>query len=179
MRKYSDKTRLRATRDYLRGKLPLKEVARRYDVTAAALGYWAAAYRVHGAAGVRAKEHKQYSPRFKMAVLQRMWAERLSYRQVAAVFNIRRLDIVGVWERKYEQGGIAALRHPFARMSGTAMTMKEESQLEKPNDNRAREELLEELQQLRMEVAYLKKLQALAQANQDQPHGKGPKSCKS
>jgi transposase len=59
------------------------------------------------------------------------------------------------------------------------MTMKEESQLEKLKDDRAREELLEELQQLRMEVAYLKKLRALAQADQDRPHGKEPKSCKS
>jgi transposase len=45
-----------------------------------------------------------------------------------------------------------------------------------PEDKtRTREELLDELQQLRMENAYLKKLEALAQANQQPARGKRPK----
>ena len=46
------------------------------------------------------------------------------------------------------------------------------------DDKRTRQELVDELQQLRMENAYLKKLKALAQS--DEPaHDKEPKSCKS
>ena len=46
------------------------------------------------------------------------------------------------------------------------------------DDKRPRQELLDELQQLRMENAYLKKLKALAQS--DEPaHDTEPKSCKS
>jgi transposase len=176
---YSDKTRLAATREYLRGKLGIREVSQRHGVHPAALGYWARAYRVHGAAGVKAKRNKEYSPRFKMAVLQRMWAQSLSYRQTAALFNIRRIDNIGAWERKYEQGGIGALRGRYATLSGTVMTMKEEAHLEAEVDRRSRQELLEELQQLRMENAYLKKLQALAQGNPNPAHGKEPKPCKS
>jgi transposase len=45
------------------------------------------------------------------------------------------------------------------------------------DSKRSRQELVDELQQLRMENAYLKKLKALAQA--ESAHDKEPKSCKS
>jgi transposase len=176
---YTDKIRLAATREYLRGKLGLREVALRHGVREPALGHWVRCYRLHGAAGVKKKRQKLYSPKFKMAVLQRMWAQKLSYRQTAALFNIRRIDNIGDWERKFEKGGVAALRAPFARLSGTAMNIKEEAHLQAEEDRRSREELLEEVQQLRMEVAYLKKLQALAQGDQNPAPGKEPKPCKS
>ncbi|WP_426230696.1 helix-turn-helix domain-containing protein [Pararhizobium sp. DWP3-4] len=43
------------------------------------------------------------------AVLQRMWDDGLSYRQVAAVFDIRNNGCFADWERRYERGGLEAL----------------------------------------------------------------------
>jgi transposase len=66
---------------------------------------WAALYRVHGAAGVQERRQR----RIKLLVWQRMRDEELSYRQVAAFFNIRNFNIIGDWERAYDEGSVVAL----------------------------------------------------------------------
>jgi transposase len=180
MGKYSDRTRIAAAEDYCRGHLGLKEVARRHGVNVASLRLWAAAYRVHGAAGVRKKRRKLYSAQFKLAVLQRMHGERLSCRQAAALFNIRRRDMILLWQRAYETGGFAAL-HPHAGVLLKTMVKQPDERIgpgKLADDKRTRQQLLEELQQLRMENAYLKKLKALAPPD-GLAHDREPKSCKS
>jgi transposase len=95
-----------------------------------------------------------------------MWDNALSFGQTAATFNIRHHAIIGVWERSYRDGGFDALvPRPRGRLKQmSAPTTKPESS---PDDEkRTREELLAELNQLRMENAYLKKLRALVQAKQ-------------
>ena len=87
---YTDAKKVEAAADYCRGQLGLKQVARRHSVNVASLRLWVAAYRIHGAAGVRTKQRKYYSAEFKLTVLQRMRSEKLSRRQAAALFNVRR-----------------------------------------------------------------------------------------
>lgn len=99
MGKYSNQPKLAATKDYCEGHLGLKQVARRHGVNVASLRLWAAAYRIHGAAGVRTKQRKYYAAEFKLAVLRRMQDENLSHRQVAALFNIRNREMIAVWEQ--------------------------------------------------------------------------------
>jgi len=180
--KYSDQKKIAAAADYCGGHLGLRATARRHGVNVASLRLWAAAYRVHGAVGVRSKERRFYTVQFKLRVLQRMQTDKLSHRQVAALFDIRRRDIIGVWQRAYETGGVAALNpHSSLRCMGMAKHKNSESAASEPEDDetRSRQELLDELRQLRMENAYLKKLKALAPENQQPAHDKEPKSCKS
>lgn len=182
MGKYSEEKKVAAAADYCGGHLGLRATARRHGVNVASLRLWAAAYRVHGVEGVRAKERRFYSVQFKLRVLQRMQADKLSHRQVAALFNIRRRDIVGVWQRAYEMGGVAALcpHSSLRRIPMTKQTDPGSGASESEDDEkRTRQELLDELHQLRAENAYLKKLKALAQENQQPVHDKEPKSCKS
>lgn len=176
MARYSDRKKIEAARDYCRGQLGLRQVAHRHGVNVASLRLWAAAYRLHGARGVLTKHRKLYSAKFKLTVLQRMHSDQLSRRQAAALFNIRRHDMIGRWQRAYEVGGAHALH---SRARGTAMAKRSKPGAEKrPDQARTREQLLEELHHLRMENAYLKKLKALAQA--DEPaRDTEPKSCKS
>ncbi len=180
MTNYSHEVRIKATKDYCRGNRDLREVAGRHGVNVSSLRLWVAAYRIHGALGVRTKARKIYSAQFKLDVLQRMRSENLSRRQAAALFNVRRHDMIGIWQRAYDSGGIAALHSTADRSRESTM---EESEGERPgknriDDQRSRQELLEELQHLRMENAYLKKLKALAQT--DKPaRESGPESCKS
>jgi len=68
---YSIQAKIAAAEDYCKGHLGLREVAKRHRVNVASLRLWAAAYRIHGAAGVRTKRRKFYSAEFKLAVLQR------------------------------------------------------------------------------------------------------------
>ncbi|WP_420893099.1 hypothetical protein, partial [Pseudomonas lactis] len=32
--------------------------------------------------------------------------QQLSYRQTAALFDIRKFDIIGLWERRFDEGGL-------------------------------------------------------------------------
>jgi transposase len=177
MAKYSNRQKIGAARDYCSGQLGLRQVAQRHGVNVASLRLWAAAYRLHGAKGVVAKERKFYNADFKLSVLQRMHSEKLSCRQAAALFNIRRHDMIGAWKRAYEAGGVVAL-YPGAQTAVMSKESKPSSAEKLSDETRTREELINELNQLRMENAYLKKLKALAPA--DEPAcDKEPKSCKS
>lgn len=64
---------------------------------------WVAIYREHGDAGLRRKKSSLYDVKFKMAVLQRMWRDGLSHRQVTALFNIRTAGSVAQWEHLYHR----------------------------------------------------------------------------
>jgi transposase len=124
---------------------------------------WVAAYECHGSAGL-SKKRSQYSAQFKLSVLQHMWDNRLSRFQTAVKFDVRRHATVGSWERAYREGGFDALvpRAKGKPKKMTTPTTKPEAQPD--DDKRSRDELVAELNQLRMENAYLKKLQALVQA---------------
>lgn len=166
MRKYSDQIKVAAARDYCNGEHGLKVVALRHNVDVTSLRNWVSAYRIHGAIGARSKRRKNYDAAFKVAVLRRIKKDNLSLRQASALFNIRRREMIKVWEQAYERGGIEALRSPLERRDGV---MGKHTGPSSPQDDEAlsRQELLEELRQLRMENAYLKKLEALAQAENE------------
>lgn len=86
--------------------------------------------------------------------------EQLSSRQVAAVYDIRNPNQVVVWRRHLDQCGAEALSD---RKQGHP-NMKAERSCPEPSNMVAansEQDLREENERLRAEVAYLKKLQAL------------------
>ena len=96
-----------------------------------------------------------------------MWENQFSITETAVKFDIRRHSTVGDWERAYREGGVEALTSSPLMPRPKQMTIP----TTKPavpvgEDKRSREELLAENEHLRMEVAYLKKLDALVQARQ-------------
>lgn len=98
--------------------------------------------------------------------------------EVAALFDIRKSDIIGEWERRYDEGGLEAL----SRQPGSGRHQKMTNpippiQLESSDDEaRTHDDLLAEFSQLRMEIAYLKKLDALVQAKERAAQRKKRKS---
>lgn len=165
MTKYDEQFKLEMVRKYLSGSTGSVSLAKQHGVPGSMVRKWVALYRAQGEDGLR-KKHSAYGAEFKLSVLQHMWDNGLSFGQTAAAFNIRHHAIVGVWERSYREGGFDALiPRPRGRPKQMpAPTTKAESA---PDDEkRTHEELLAELNQLRMENAYLKKLQALVQARQ-------------
>lgn len=159
MMRYSEEVKLSAAQEYCLGQEGIEAVAQRHGVDPHALRRWAAAYRLHGASGVRAKRTR-YSASFKQTVLQHMKQENLSYRQAAAWFDIRNFNIIARWARQYDVQGLVALS------AGEPARMVCRPKPASPDATRTREDLLKELQFLRMENAYLKKLDALVQAKQ-------------
>jgi transposase len=82
-----------------------------------------------------------------------------------------------VWERQYDDGSLAAGRSRPA--TSTLRMPKPSTSKKKPAavEDRSREDLLAEVEQLRMENEYLKKLDALVQAKTKAARQKKRKSC--
>ena len=163
---------------YGAGERSYREVGGEFDLDHSTVRKWVAIHACHGSAGL-AKKVSQYDAHFKLSVLKRMWEDGLSRRQAAAIFNIRNADCLSQWEKNYERGGIEALA---PRRKGRSRSMPEPP-LKAPgsnsprsdDDTKSREDLLAELNHLRMENAYLKKLEALTR---QQPAPKKRKSLK-
>lgn len=163
MRKYSEQFKLAVIEHYQGGLAGYRIVGEHHGVAPAVVRRWVLWYRIHGVAGL-SKQRRSYSPEFKLSVLQHMWDNSLSHTKVAAVFNIGNTVSIGLWERRFRSGGIDALGRTSRQKSEqlNAPPSKLPSAANAPE--RSREDLLVEVEQLRMEVAVLKKLQALVQA---------------
>ena len=162
--KHTEQFKLSVVQRYLDGTDGFRQVSRHYDVSAALVRAWVARFRLHGIAGLAAGRRQPYTPGFKLSVLQHMWDNGLSYRQTAAVFNLPNSSHIGEWERRYQSGGADGLRR---RPRSTTIKMKAPTRKPSPSapdDERTREDLLKELNHLRMENAVLKKLKALREA---------------
>nr|WP_244845171.1 IS3 family transposase [Cupriavidus campinensis] len=158
MYRYSEQFRLTVIQSYLDGQAGYGEIAKRHEIDSGTVRRWVAGYRLHGAASIKRK-YTHYSAEFKLAVLKRMRSQRLSHREVAAWFDIRNFGAIGIWERQYDAGGIEALS---SRPKGRPRKMSPPTPKAKPpkpssDRTRTREELIDELNYLRMENAYLKK----------------------
>ncbi|WP_412525428.1 IS3 family transposase [Burkholderia lata] len=158
MTKYSEELRRQVVQEHLAEGLGSIRLAKRHGIDRSAIRRWIAAYRVHGDNGLRRKTSR-YDAQFKLSVLLHMWRAELSYRQVAAIFDIRSPGCIGQWERLYHDGGLAALApRPRERPRKMNDSPPPQSANKKPTvEERSREELLKEIEYLRAEVAYLKK----------------------
>jgi transposase len=166
MAKYSERFKLEVVEQYLQGTLGYQSVGGPLGVDHKAVKRWVDRYQLHGRAGL-AKKFSHYSAEFKLSVLNDMWANELSFSQVSAKFDIRNPGAVSQWERCYDKGGIDCL-HPQRRGRPHTMPASQPpTPPDPPSDStRTREDLLSEVNHLRMENAYLKKLQALVQSRQ-------------
>lgn len=169
MSKYSEQFKLAIVQQYLSGTAGFVQVAREHNLPHSTVRLWVNLYQVHGADGL-VKKFSHYNADFRLSVLRHMWDAQLSYRQVAAAFNVRNAGCISHWERCYHSGGLDALA-PRKRGRPTKMPTPPNTELPESLPDpagRTHDELVAEVSQLRMEVAYLKKLEALVQARKQQ-----------
>lgn len=162
MIKHSDEFKLQIVQQYLSGAIGFHSLAREHGIAGPMVRRWVKWYRLHGMAGLTYKK-SHYSAEFKLSVLQDMWDNSLSQTEVAAKYNIRNPTSVGVWARRYDSGSYEALLPPIRRkiQDMLAPTSKKEPLAD---TKKSREQLLAEIENLRMENAFLKKLEALVQS---------------
>ena len=128
---------------------------------------WYKAYQLHGLFAF-SKRSMIYTVEEKLKVLQRMEEEDWSTRQTCAFFNIPTRSTVKTWLKRYNEGGAEAL---INRRRGRPMTKPKKNPRPKktaPTPEKSvagmnPDELRQELEYLRAENAYLKKLDALVQ----------------
>ena len=102
----------------------------------------------------KGKPQKRYSPEFKQMVIETMQKERLSYKETANQFGIGGHNRIQKWERIYLEEGPEGFQ---IERRGRKSTGRPPKQL-KPE---VEKDLIAEVQRLRAENAYLKKLNAL------------------
>ena len=157
---YSTKFKLEVVQRYLNGDIGLNSLAREYHISSkACIQKWLALYREHGVSGL-CTTSGTYSGDFKIAVVEYMHNTGASLRQTAAHFNSPSKESVAKWERIYYEEGKDAL-YEERRGKAPKMGSKRAPAAKKNTDKN--EDLLAEVQRLRMENEYLKKLNALVQ----------------
>lgn len=178
MNKYSEQQILEAVATYRSGELGLRATAKLHNVGLTSLRNWLSRHEALGVAGIQRKRRQVYDVNFKMEVLQRIKAEGLSDRQAGALFNIRRFSSIADWGRTYDKDGIGGLMlNRATRQEKVVPSRAPEPLLESEGTEiPSRQDLLKELEALRTENAFLKKLRALVQTQTKSAPGKGRKS---
>jgi transposase len=129
---------------------------------------WVKRYEAFGVEGLLLK-NSSYDGQFKLNVIEYMHANHLSISETSVMFAIPADATVGKWERiYYEEGPQALFRDNRGRKK-----MNDKSKPSKPKlDKKVEEDLIAENGRLRMENAYLKKLNALVQERIQRENGK-------
>ncbi len=164
--KYSYDTKLCCVQAFVDQQLPASVIANRHGVPLRMLYRWIFRYNQLGSAGLESKQNTYYSPAFKLKVLRAIEKHGLSLPQACVKFSIGGDATLINWQRKFKEFG----------QDGLSIKPKCQKPMEKPKYAKKlkfkhpltrEQELLLELESLRAENAYLKKLQALIQAEEE------------
>ncbi|MCO2666859.1 IS3-like element ISBcen9 family transposase [Burkholderia cenocepacia] len=162
MARYTEQFKLSVVKRCIGGEA-IRAVARTHGLSHSTVSQWYATYQAHGKDGVRRK-YNSYDVAFRLKVVQHMREHGVSSKEAAARFNIRNPSAVLEWARRYDDGGLTALAPRPKGRRPTAMPKTPPAQPLNPTDGtdtRTREDLLQELNYLRMENAYPKKAEGL------------------
>lgn len=156
-RKYSDEFRLKVVKEYLSGEYGGSVVlSHKYGIDQKDIRKWVHRYELHGLKGLTTP-CGIYSGEFKLHVVEYMHQNEMSLNEAAIHFCIPSHSTLAKWERiYYEEGPESLLKERRGRNS------MRKNKASKPKENvNKNEDLLAEVQRLRMENEYLKKLNAL------------------
>jgi len=168
MGKYTSEFKLEVVKHYLKTGGGYETTAKHFNIAAHSnVRKWVKKYEAHGEKGLT-KNTKKYDGKFKIYVVEYMHRNKLSYHETAVQFNLSGDYVASKWERIYYEEGVAGLheeRRGRSRKMGRKATKKK---LPKATE----EDLIAEVQRLRMENAYLKKLNALVRERVQRENGK-------
>lgn len=164
-KKYSDEFKLQLVNEYLDGHSGgFKTIAAKYEVSHAQIERWVNLFKVGGAEQL-VRVHGTYDGNLKIHVVEYMHKNSMSLQQVAAYFGIHSPPTVAKWERiYYEEGKEALYEERRGRSKKLSVAKKGRPPKKHVNED---EDLLAEVQRLRMENEVLKKLITLTQKQEE------------
>ncbi|MET3700178.1 transposase-like protein [Bacillus oleivorans] len=157
MSKFNIEEKIEAVIRYQQGTEGVKSIAKSIGVHHTVLLNWIKQYEHHGENAFN-QPYTSYTTQFKLDVLNYIKETGTSIREAAAIFNIATHSTVQKWQKSFELHGIDALK-PTKK---GRPPMKKETNKSQPVKG-TEEALRAEIERLRMENAYLKKLRALIQ----------------
>ena len=166
MAKFTEKEKLQAALRYLGGKESFREIARSIGVNHNAISKWVKQYKFQGVEAF-VKQYTNYSAQFKLDVLNYMIENGTSSNETAAIFGIAAPSTILQWRKQFETKGFDALQSKKKRRP--SMKKETNKQPKQAPVEGSPEALQAEIDRLRMENEYLKKLNALVQAKEKSP----------
>lgn len=162
-KRFSAEEKYQAVLLYLSDRFSYHEVADQTNVDRKSVMKWVALYQTHGIDALKPKSNCTfYEPTFKLDVLKYRTETNASYLQTAVHFNLTSPYTVQRWEENFKKAGSDA----FVSWKEGQSTMPKNL-----NSIDGKMKTLEaELERLRMENAYLKKLNALVQNKDKSPN---------
>lgn len=170
--KYSYEEKLQAVLLVVSSYHSLTQVAKDLGTHPEHLRRWVKRYEEYGEEGLLMKRYT-YSGDFKLSALRYMFENHLSLRQTAVKFGIPNESTLLNWEHIYNQEGEVALyRNNRGKMK------KQKKPIQPRSAKTKAEELQAELEYLRAENAYLKKLKVLVEERIARERGNEQKPSK-
>lgn len=172
MSKFSTAFKLKVIKHYLLSPEGQKRTAKRFGIDHATVRKWVDAYEHHGLKGIE-QARVRYSAATKENIILHMREHKLSFRQTAAKFNVASIPLISKWVKLYDTGGIEALRSkPLGRPVMPKKVIPPIKEIDSNINNELTQDERVELEFLRAENAYLKKLEALMHQKKSTPKKK-------
>ena len=157
--KFSLADKERAVKLYLNDGYSYNSIAKKLSTSDTLISLWVENYERYGIDGLSPRNKIHYSVEYKLNLLQKIEKEKLSLPQVSVEYHISP-SVLYDWQIRYSKYGVEGLKRKRGRPS------KKKEKIISNNSNSDYEQLLERNKYLEVEVAYLKKLDALIQNKQ-------------
>ena len=159
MSKYTLEFKLRVIQFYLSEYQGTERIAKHFGIPRASVQHWLAVYKKHGGEGLK-PQAKQFTAEFKRSVVAYVIKNQCSFREAGIHFNIL-FSNVASWHKIVLSRGFSALTDTKKGRPKIMAKSSKKNSLTKPDHEKTQAELLTELEYVRAENAYLKKLDAL------------------
>ncbi|MRF39683.1 IS3 family transposase [Escherichia coli] len=157
MGKYTEQFKLTAISAYLDGNEGFRKVAQHFGIDFSLLRRWVSSHQSKSSLSPRS-HGRRYDDDFKRQVLSFMHEHRLSMRQTAAHFGLGQSSQIGNWQRQYYSGDPVAPVDRQKKLIKVPKKIKPAKPTDTDDSQKPRDQLMAELEYLRMENAVLKEL---------------------
>jgi transposase len=164
MAKFSREYKLQVAKRYLKEIIGFRPLAHEVGVDESTLRYWVMLVRYHGEKAF-VFPYTKYPSAFKLKVIHFIKEKNYSIREASALFHIPDPCMVRRWKKKWETHGDDAFELKEMGLSTMSSNQKNNKAKGKSSDQSV-ENMKKELEYLRIENAYLKKLKSLVQEEQ-------------
>lgn len=167
MARFTAEEKIQAVKRYINGTEGHKTIAKDIGVSHGVFFHWIQQYQHHREQAFE-KRYTTYTVEDKLEVLQYMIENGTSVRETAAIFNIPTHSSLLMWHKQFELEGVDALKPK--KKGRPSMKKDNKKNTQKQPEEGTVESLQAEVERLRMENAYLKKLNALVQNKEKSPN---------
>lgn len=160
MSKYSNEFKLEVVKYCIEEHHGYKDASKYFGIPSHEnIRQWCRKYELYGPEGILKNLKSSYNGEFKQNVIEYMHTNHLSAAETAIQFRLGNANHVLKWERIYYEEGPQGLYEERRGRNKNMSSKPRKKKLSKETEK----DLIKEVQQLRMENEYLKKLNALVQ----------------